>query len=216
MRVRCGACRSNVTITRPGRFSCPKCGAVNQVKGAAPGADSDPSPGQGPPPPHQGPGPPGYPGMQTPGPPIPPASPARGSLPAGLLSGVFFQFHSVPGPDGHLSQLSGGGFSPGYGGLMDYRGLAGRSASTRPAAHRDSGASRTARLQLGMDQRVRRPGSFLHPGRMGGRHFPDPPGHRGAPGLSSLPDGGRGWAPPPFRLRRDPGGWCWESDPGIR
>ena len=72
MRVRCGACRSNVTITRPGRFSCPKCGAVNQVKGAAPGADSDPSPGQEPPPPHQGPGPPGYPGIQTPGPPIPP------------------------------------------------------------------------------------------------------------------------------------------------
>ena len=70
MRVRCGACRSNVTISRPGRFSCPNCGAVNQVKG--PGA----GPGGPPPPPGPaghgaGPGG-GMPGMPQPEPPPPP------------------------------------------------------------------------------------------------------------------------------------------------
>lgn len=66
--MRCGACGATVTISRPGRFSCPQCGAMNQTKGPTPGPGGMP-PG---PPPGQGPGP-GFPGVQQPGsPPAPP------------------------------------------------------------------------------------------------------------------------------------------------
>lgn len=36
MRVRCGACRSEVDIPGPGRFNCPSCGSPNEVRGAPP------------------------------------------------------------------------------------------------------------------------------------------------------------------------------------
>ncbi len=71
MRVRCGACQSSVTISRPGRFSCPHCGAMNQVKGPMPGQGGGLPPT---PPPVEGPGP-GYPGVQQPGPPPSPPPP---------------------------------------------------------------------------------------------------------------------------------------------
>ena len=75
MRVRCGACRSSVNISRPGRFSCPRCGAVNQVKGPAPGPGGVPP--SGPDPSHQapGPGPGGFPGGPPTGPSGPPPTP---------------------------------------------------------------------------------------------------------------------------------------------
>ncbi len=59
MRVRCGACRSEVEIPGPGRFTCPACGSPNEVR--APGAGGMPPPGAGPmgaPPPPPPPDPP--------------------------------------------------------------------------------------------------------------------------------------------------------------
>lgn len=75
MRVRCGACRSSVNISRPGRFSCPRCGALNQVKGPVPPQASVPP--SGPDPSHHqgGPGPGGFPGAPPSAPPGPPAPP---------------------------------------------------------------------------------------------------------------------------------------------
>ena len=35
MMVRCGACRTQFDVTGPGRYSCPSCGSVNMVRGAA-------------------------------------------------------------------------------------------------------------------------------------------------------------------------------------
>lgn len=54
MRVRCGRCRMELEVSGPGRFSCPTCGTVNEVREAAegpmwaprasPGPSSSPSP----------------------------------------------------------------------------------------------------------------------------------------------------------------------------
>lgn len=38
MRVRCGACSSEVQIPGPGRFNCPACGAPNEVRDPAAGS----------------------------------------------------------------------------------------------------------------------------------------------------------------------------------
>ena len=38
MKVRCGACRSEVQIQGPGRFNCPACGSPNEVRPPAQGA----------------------------------------------------------------------------------------------------------------------------------------------------------------------------------
>lgn len=75
MRVRCGACRSSVNISRPGRFSCPRCGAVNQVKGPAAGPGGVPPTGPDPSHPGPEPGPGGYPGPASPGPSVSPPPP---------------------------------------------------------------------------------------------------------------------------------------------
>ena len=68
MKVRCGACRSEFDVPGAGQFSCPACGSVNQVPGAAATQQMPPAPG-GPPP--------GYGGMpQAPPPPRPPDPPS--------------------------------------------------------------------------------------------------------------------------------------------
>ncbi len=86
MRVRCGACRQNVTISRPGRFSCPNCGAMNQVKGPVPGPGGMP-PGA----PPGGPGP-GYPGVQQPEPPLAPPPPPEVPSPRITCAQCSFSF----------------------------------------------------------------------------------------------------------------------------
>lgn len=50
MRARCGQCGGDFAVGGPGRYRCPACGAVNEVRGVAPGG---PPPGvmpDGPPP----------------------------------------------------------------------------------------------------------------------------------------------------------------------
>jgi DNA-directed RNA polymerase subunit RPC12/RpoP len=37
MRVRCGSCRTEVEIPGPGRFNCPACGSLNEVRPAGAG-----------------------------------------------------------------------------------------------------------------------------------------------------------------------------------
>ncbi len=36
MRARCGRCRSEFDVLRPGRYACPACGATNEVRGGYP------------------------------------------------------------------------------------------------------------------------------------------------------------------------------------
>jgi DNA-directed RNA polymerase subunit RPC12/RpoP len=36
MSVRCGRCRTEFPVQGPGRFPCPACGAVNEVRAAPP------------------------------------------------------------------------------------------------------------------------------------------------------------------------------------
>ena len=93
MRVRCGACRSSVTISRPGRFSCPHCGAMNQVKGPVPGPGGAP-PGPAGPPPGAGPGP-GYPGVHQPEQAAPPPPP---EVPSPRVSCAQCSFSFIVGP----------------------------------------------------------------------------------------------------------------------
>ena len=65
MRVRCGRCHTDFEISGPGRFQCPACGAVNEVRAAAgdapPSRVGDPAgsmaPGMGAPPPPPSPPP---------------------------------------------------------------------------------------------------------------------------------------------------------------
>ena len=72
MKVRCGACKSEVQIPGPGRFNCPSCGSPNEVRGAPPGAAAGmPPPAAGMPPPAAG-SPNGDPPAQ-PAPPEPPS-----------------------------------------------------------------------------------------------------------------------------------------------
>lgn len=76
MIVRCGACRSQFDVPGPGRFSCPVCGSVNEVRAAANGPQGGPQPGPAPGGMGGGPGGgamPGGPGggIQTPPPPKP-------------------------------------------------------------------------------------------------------------------------------------------------
>jgi len=77
MMVRCGACRTEFDVPGPGRFSCPNCGSVNMVRGAADTPQPPPTMG--------GPGvPPGYgeqaggypPTVPTPAPPPAPEAPS--------------------------------------------------------------------------------------------------------------------------------------------
>jgi predicted RNA-binding Zn-ribbon protein involved in translation (DUF1610 family) len=51
--VRCGRCSTEIQVAGPGRFECPTCGAVNEVRGAAPpgGPGAPPPGGTGAPPP---------------------------------------------------------------------------------------------------------------------------------------------------------------------
>lgn len=51
MRVRCGACRSEIQIPGPGRFNCPACGAANEVRDPGMPAAGGPSGGLPPTPP---------------------------------------------------------------------------------------------------------------------------------------------------------------------
>lgn len=44
MRVRCGSCGTEVDVSGEGRFTCPTCGAVNQVPGQRPPAPTSPLP----------------------------------------------------------------------------------------------------------------------------------------------------------------------------
>lgn len=44
MRVRCGSCGNEVEVSGEGRFTCPTCGAVNQVPGQRPAAPTSPLP----------------------------------------------------------------------------------------------------------------------------------------------------------------------------
>lgn len=46
MIVRCGRCRSEFDVAGPGRFACPVCGTVNEVRaaGEAPGDLARPAP----------------------------------------------------------------------------------------------------------------------------------------------------------------------------
>ena len=48
MTVRCGRCRTEFPVDGPGRFACPACGAVNEVR---PAAGQEPSLMVPPPPP---------------------------------------------------------------------------------------------------------------------------------------------------------------------
>lgn len=36
MRARCGRCRTEFDVLRPGRYACPGCGATNEVRGGQP------------------------------------------------------------------------------------------------------------------------------------------------------------------------------------
>lgn len=72
MRVRCGRCQTDFEISGPGRFQCPACGALNEVRAAA-GA---PSPPPSPPPGFSDPGSQMPPGMGAPAPPPPPEPPS--------------------------------------------------------------------------------------------------------------------------------------------
>jgi Zn finger protein HypA/HybF involved in hydrogenase expression len=58
--VRCGACRTQFDVPGPGRFACPACGSVNQVRSAPGGPPSGPAgaPPYSPPPPPPRPDPP--------------------------------------------------------------------------------------------------------------------------------------------------------------
>lgn len=61
MRAKCGRCGTDFSVAGPGRYQCPSCGAVNEVRATAPGA----------PPPAGAPG-----GFATPPPPPPPEAPS--------------------------------------------------------------------------------------------------------------------------------------------
>ena len=50
MIVRCGACRTQFDVPGAGRFACPACGSVNQVR-SAPGGPASTPPGPPPMPP---------------------------------------------------------------------------------------------------------------------------------------------------------------------
>ena len=74
MMVRCGACRTQFDVPGPGRFSCPNCGSVNMVRGAAEGPPPGPEPtSPGGQPPGFGQQPAGYPPPSYAPPPPPPA-----------------------------------------------------------------------------------------------------------------------------------------------
>lgn len=52
MRARCGRCGADFSVTGPGRYQCPACGTVNEVRGAPsggppPGAAAPPGPSGG-------------------------------------------------------------------------------------------------------------------------------------------------------------------------
>ena len=52
MRARCGRCQTEVEVSGPGRFNCPTCGSLNEVRGPAGdpmGAPGSPPPGAMPP-----------------------------------------------------------------------------------------------------------------------------------------------------------------------
>ena len=107
MRVRCGACRQNVTISRPGRFFMP------QLWGDEPSERAGSRPGW-----HAARRSPGRSGAgisrrSTARTSACAPSPARGSLSADHLRTVLVQFHRGRRPNRHLSQLSGGGSCPG-------------------------------------------------------------------------------------------------------
>ena len=77
MRARCGRCQTELEVQGAGRFECPACGAVNEVRA---GAGSAPPPGGAPP----GYPPGGAPGMEPGGgmpgvvsPPPPPEAPSE-------------------------------------------------------------------------------------------------------------------------------------------
>lgn len=70
MRARCGRCQTDFQVDGPGRYACPACGAVNEVRTAPPGA-GQPPPGAGQPPPG-----PGQAGMGFTPPPPPPDTPS--------------------------------------------------------------------------------------------------------------------------------------------
>ena len=44
MIVRCGRCGVQLQVPGPGRFTCPSCGAGNEVPGGAPGSGPVPPP----------------------------------------------------------------------------------------------------------------------------------------------------------------------------
>ena len=77
MMVRCGACRTEFDVPGPGRFSCPNCGSVNMVRGAADPPIAPPGVGgRGGPPPGYGQQPAAYPPPATPPPPPAPEPPS--------------------------------------------------------------------------------------------------------------------------------------------
>lgn len=69
MRVRCGRCHTDFEISGPGRFQCPACGALNEVRASAgerpPAGFGEPQSGM----------PPSGLGTPPPPPPPPPAEP---------------------------------------------------------------------------------------------------------------------------------------------
>ncbi len=75
MRAKCGRCGTDFAVAGPGRYQCPTCGTLNEVKGTTPGVSD--MPGSSAPPPG---GPMGEP---PPGVPPPPEIPSdRASCPA--------------------------------------------------------------------------------------------------------------------------------------
>lgn len=52
MIVRCGRCRTQIEVPGPGRYSCPACGTLNEIRSRAPEPDlvTPPPPAPAPPP----------------------------------------------------------------------------------------------------------------------------------------------------------------------
>jgi hypothetical protein len=69
MLARCGRCQTEFPVNGPGRYSCPGCGTVNELR-AAPGSGMPP-PGMPPPGMPSAGQPPGMPGAGAPPPPPP-------------------------------------------------------------------------------------------------------------------------------------------------
>lgn len=92
MRARCGRCQTDFQVDGPGRYACPACGAVNEVRMAQPGA------GQPPPDPRSpGPGDPGM-GFAPPPPPPPEAPSPKTTCPACSFSFIVGDIEVVECP----------------------------------------------------------------------------------------------------------------------